>query len=201
MKEEINKSKNDLSTSSEDALIAAIQHDSQPHFRELVQRYLDRVWRVAFRILEDAAEAEDVTQECFVTLWQKRTQISVEKGQLGSWLYKVAFNRALDVKRARKRHPQVELEQDAFASTEESSDQRIATRQHQQMVWQEIVKLPENQMHALVLYYFEEMPVADISQRLGTSELAVRSLLKRGKQGLRNTLAQELLTQGWLHER
>jgi RNA polymerase sigma-70 factor (ECF subfamily) len=201
MTEQVMPSNNDYHTLSDETIISAIQLDSQPHFRELVKRYLDRVWRVAFRILEDAAEAEDVTQECFVTLWQKRAEITVEKGQLGSWLYKVAFNRALDVKRVRRRHPQVELEQDAFSSPDESSDQRIASRQHQQLVWKEMTKLPENQMHALVLYYFEDMPVADISQRLGTSELGVRSLLKRGKQGLRNTLAQELLTEGWLHER
>lgn len=175
-------------------LLAHVKQGNKQSFRLLVDRYIDRVWRVAFRVLEDAAEAEDVTQEVFVTLWQKRQDLSASNGQIGSWLHKVSFNRALDVKRARTRHPSSELEQDKLADETPSHDTTIEQAECRSKVYEEMSKLPENQMMALMLYYFDDLSVKDISQHMDTTEVAVRSLLKRGKAGLRGGLAQELLT-------
>jgi len=181
---------------SDEQLLVATQAGSKKDFRILVQRHLDRVWRVSFRILKDASEAEDVTQEVFVTLWQKRGELTAEKGSIASWLYKVAFHRALDFKRAKTRAAHTELDESNTPSVKPTQQRRMEYQQQSELVWEQLRKLPEGQMHALVLYYFEELTVEEISARMGTTEMGVRSLLKRGKQQLRGNLAQELLHEG-----
>ncbi len=175
----------DASAIDDHQLMAYVKKDSKFHFRQLVARHLDRVWRVAFRVLEDTAEAEDVTQEVFVTLWQKRLEISEEKGQLASWLYKVAFNKALDVKRSKTRHMHTDIDNEQLSSPDPSNEHVIAAKERKAHLLTQMQRLPESQMQVLLLYYFEDMPVKRISQELGTSEMSVRSLLKRGKKGLR----------------
>lgn len=186
-------SANDNAGYSDEQLLTHAKEGSKKHFRMLVQRHLDRVWRVAFRVVKDASEAEDITQEVFVILWQKRAELVPEKGSIGSWLYKVAFNRALDFKRVQKRATHVELDEENTPRIAASQHRNMEYRQQSDAVWQHLSSLPENQRHALVLYYFEELSVEEISARMGTTEMGVRSLLKRGKQQLRGNLAQELL--------
>lgn len=178
---------------SDEQLLQRAQAGSKKDFRILVQRHLDRVWRVSFRIVKDASEAEDITQEVFVILWQKRDELTPEKGSIGSWLYKVAFNRALDSKRAQKRASHVELDEGNTPLVAATQHRKMEHRQQSDTVWEHLRALPENQRSALVLYYFEELSVEEISARMGTTEMGVRSLLKRGKQQLRGNLAQELL--------
>ena len=76
-------------------------------FRALVERHAGLVYAAAHRVLRDATDAEDVSQECFITLARSR---SLPERHLGAWLYTVAVNRAKDhIRGAARRRKREEL--------------------------------------------------------------------------------------------
>src|SRR4030095_4138198 len=102
------------SASMEDSQIIAdfLRTSDEDLFELLVERYKDRVFRLVLSILGPAcaAEAEEVTQEVFVIVY-RQLETFRQESRLGTWIYRIAFNRAIDAKRlAQRRHPHVAAE-------------------------------------------------------------------------------------------
>ena len=82
--------------------MVARARDGDTHaFETLVRRYQRPIYRLAVRMLYDTGEAEDVTQEVFVTAWRRLPEIHDDKA-IRSWLYRIATNRCLNILRSRK---------------------------------------------------------------------------------------------------
>ena len=79
-------------------------HKDFAAFEELLDRYEDKVFRLAFRFVRNETDAKEILQETFLSIWRK---LDTFKGdaQFGSWLYRVATNAALMRLRAQRRHP------------------------------------------------------------------------------------------------
>ncbi len=169
-------------------LIFQIQaENSKPHFRMLVERHLQRLWRIAYNVLQDANEAEDVVQEVFVCVWDKRHDIDETKASFATWVYRITMNRAIDVKRKRKMAT-YDIQELSLSDVAPLADEQVSTQQTQQLLLSLLHELPEKQREALKQFYYEERSVREISKAMKSTEEATRALLKRGRQSLRHMI-------------
>ena len=169
---------------SDEALMAQIRAGSQTAYRRLVNRHLKRTYALARRLTGNEAEAEDVVQDAFLQVWQRRTQWSdVGGARFTTWLYRVVVNRCID----HKRRP-VGQDLETVAEPSDSAPDAVSTS-HRRQVAARLSdaqnKLTPQQRAAVTLFYYENLSNADIAAVMQISVGAVESLLKRARQQLR----------------
>jgi len=162
-------------------------------FAELVRRYRGPVFRLAASILGQAcvSEAEDVAQDVMLRVHHAMPSYRGE-ARFGSWVYRIAFNQALNVKaRARQRMPHVGTEALAARSSADRDphDQLLAARRVQ-AVRECIDELPEVYQSALRLHYWLGASLAEIADLFDAPENTVKSYLHRARRLLRAMLAK-----------
>ena len=167
-------------------LVARYAGGDQTAARALTERHVPHLYALARRMLGDAAEAEDVTQEAMLRLWRIAPRWE-DRAAVGTWLYRVASNLCLDRLRARRR-----LSDDAVPEQADESAGVLARLQagdRAAALHQALAMLPERQRLAIVLRHFEELSNPEIAEMLELSVEAVESLLARGRRTLAAALA------------
>ena len=181
--------KETLSASGDDALMARVVCRDAAAFRIVVDNYARTLHRIAYRMIGDPVEAEDLAQEALTRLWQHAGRWQDGGSGIGAWLTRVTMNLCLD--RLRKRR---------FASDEavpERADDAplapalIAAEQERQRVVAAIAALPDNQRAAIVLTYYEDQPNAAAADTLDMNIKAFESLLLRARGALKRALTSE----------
>ena len=164
---------------SDDDLVARIAARDHAAMRLVADRHAQLVWRVAYRMLGDATEAEDVAQESLLKLWNNADRWQPGGAGIAPWLKKVTVNQCLDRLR-RKR----------FASDEEVPEREdeapLADRQIEAVETGKAVKdciqaLPDRQRAAVILTYYEEQPNNHAAESLEMQLKAFESLLFRAR--------------------
>lgn len=172
----------------ENLIVLILNHGDRKAYNILVQRYLRKIWRLAMSVLHNEAEAEDAVQDVFVSLTKSLEKFDLNGGaKFSTWIYRVALNRCIDIKR-KKRFTGHSDETDTLACDAKSAYHKTCERQMSEKLKDMMDALPEQQKDALQLYYFEEKSVNEICTTLSKSEESIRSLLKRGKAGLKEKM-------------
>lgn len=174
-----------LTTGDED-LLARMQDDDADAYRLLVARHIDRAYGLALRILRSPADAEDVTQDAFVKAWLHRHSWQAGRAKFSTWLYRVIVNRCIDLRRMPKSEWLDDMPEPA-----DDADDSVTLIQRREVYGQleaALARLPTQQRAAVALSYYDDLGNAEIAEVLGTSVSAVESLLKRGRQRLRELL-------------
>jgi RNA polymerase sigma-70 factor (ECF subfamily) len=154
--------------------------------RTVVTRYLPQVLALARRMLNDAAEAEDVAQEAMLRLWQMAPRWR-EDAPVGAWLYRVAHNLSID--RIRRRRPTIDVDTAVdLADPAPTPIERLAARERKSAVERAIAALPERQRTAITLVHTLEMGNIEAAATMEISVEALESLLSRGRRALRAAL-------------
>jgi RNA polymerase sigma-70 factor, ECF subfamily len=178
-------------------LVARAQGGDQKAFAELVCGYRDRVFRLAVSILgkEFVPEAEDVTQEVFLKIHHSLQSFRGES-QFGSWIYRITFNHAVNVKeRARFRSPHVEdTILHRLAASAPGPEKQIQADQRDKALEECIQTLPELYQSALRQYYWFGSGVGEIAELLGVPENTVKSYLHRARKLLHGMLTERGLS-------
>jgi RNA polymerase sigma-70 factor (ECF subfamily) len=178
---------------SDDSLLARIgkggkggKDTDRNAWTELVDRHLPPVTRYASYVLRDAARAEDVAQETFVRLMRKAPDWESGGATLRTWLFRVALNLCIDIKRSRKFEPidTADMLPDPIGT--EQTDARIDL---ERIVRGAIAALPERQQTAIVLVHYEGFSGTEAADALGITVEALESLLARARRALRQSLA------------
>jgi RNA polymerase sigma-70 factor, ECF subfamily len=149
------------------------------------RRYSGPVYSVAFRVLRDSGQAEDVLQEVFLQLWRKPAAFVQNRGSLGAWLVVIARNRAIDVLRRRK--PSSSVEDVVLASPVNVADE-AERNTVMQKVRGVIANLPEEQRKTLQLAYFEGLSHTEIASRTGDPLGTVKTRIRQALITLRKAL-------------
>jgi len=153
----------------------------------LVETYAGLLFRVAHSVLRNRAEAEDVVQDVFVRVMERRHKL-IEIREMRVWLVRIAWNLALD-RRRRIRPEQFDLGfAESLVGAEVSADKAMDEAQRISTVLRELERLPKAEKHALLLAAVEELGTAEMAEVLGRSESAVRALLFRARTRLRERL-------------
>ncbi len=183
----------------DDALVVAIGRGDRDALRVLLERWGPRVRAFLQRTLGSTRDAEDLTQETFVRVYGAATRYR-PSGRFPAWLFRIAGNLARRELRRRKLIALVLGEPDTrpeeiFASlpTSGSFDPESPLRDAEirRAMASALARLPERQRMAVLLRFYEEMPVADIATALGIGTRAAESLLSRATRTLR-ALLQDL---------
>jgi RNA polymerase sigma-70 factor (ECF subfamily) len=167
---------------------AAGDHEA---FRALVERHQDRLVGLCERLLHDRAEALDAAQEVFLKAYRQAGKLK-PKGELYTWLYRVATNHCLN--RLRRRRlvrfvslaPRDDKESAAIdpADTAPDSLQALDAKRRWQATRRSIAALPESQRTVLILARFEGLSYRQIAKTLQITEGAVESRLFRAMRNL-----------------
>jgi len=171
----------------------AFQAGDDAAFEELVREYSQFVFALLRRLLGPAEEIEDLAQESFVRLYRARERYR-PVGRLSTFLYRITYNLALNRIRDRGRQGAASLSSSRDGAPLEVLDPREAARSPSDAtIWSDRVhrglqQLPENQRAALVLQHFDGFDLQQIGDVLGCSDKAVKSLLHRARENLRQIL-------------
>ncbi|WP_456618000.1 RNA polymerase sigma factor [Bradyrhizobium sp. P5_C12] len=155
-------------------------------FRMLVERHIDRAYAIALRIVGNAADAEDVVQDTMLKIWSHRGRWQHGRAKFSTWLYRVISNRCIDLRR-KPRTENVETVPEV-ADGQPGAVELIERNELNGMLELAMQRLPEQQRIAVILSYHESMSNGEIAQVMDTTVAAVESLLKRGRQQLRQLL-------------
>ena len=143
-------------------------------------------------------EAEDIVQEAFLKLWDNPKIWKVGKGaKFTSWFYRIVMNLSLDKIRQNKNKPIQDILIEEIQSGEQGQEQNMEEQQEKIALDSALKELPEKQLMALNLCFYEEMSNKEAADIMGISVKALESLLMRAKTGIKNYLRREnILTEG-----
>lgn len=189
------------------ALMLRVKRGDVPAFEQLVEKYKQPVINVISRTLRDQTEAEDLAQNVFVQVFKSADRYK-PTAKFSTWLFTIARNLCLNEIRRRSRHPAESLE----ASQTEYEDQpvrqfedvktfsptdNVLHSELEQKLQLALDELPENQRTAILLCRQDELSYEDISEVLGCSLSATKSLIHRGRETLKEKLKPYLRTGVW----
>lgn len=168
----------------------ALKAGQSQALRIIYERYASLVYRLALRILTNAQEAEDLTQEIFLNLWRNRGYDPL-RGSLSSYLTTLTRSRAID--KLRSRGTQLKfLQRWGQMITPESSTlsplEMASLSQRSEQVKTAIAQLPANQRQVLEMAYFEGFSQSEIAKKLETPLGTVKSWSRQGLLTLRKNL-------------
>jgi len=171
---------------SDEALMARVGRGDERAYRELARRHVPAMVGLARRILGNAADAEDVTQEAMLRVWTHAPRWQ-PLAAFRTWLTRIVVNLCLDRKRRAAWAP-LEAAGEVADPAPGASEQAQASERDRRLNVA-IAELPARQRTAIALTYGDGMSNAQVAEVLGTTVSAVETLLVRGKQNLRRALA------------
>jgi RNA polymerase sigma-70 factor, ECF subfamily len=169
---------------------SAVSQWSPPTWDEVVREHADRVYRLAYRLAGNRADAEDLTQETFVRVFKSLAEYT--PGTFEGWLHRITTNLFLDMVRRRQRIRFDALPDDAgdrLASREHGPEQAYEDMNLDPEIQAALDALPADFRVAVVLCDLEQLSYEEIAATLGIKVGTVRSRIHRGRVLLRDALA------------
>ena len=179
----------DISQVSDAQLVTAVARFSEVALAEAYRRHGGAVYGLARRVLNNPAEAEDVTQEVFLRLWNQPERFDANRGSLRSFLLAQSHARAvdsirsLDARRAREVRDARRTAHRAYDMDHEVWDLAVADQ-----VARALAELPEEERRAIELAYFEGHTYVEVADLLAQPEGTVKSRIRNGMRRMRAVL-------------
>lgn len=188
------------------ALMRQVKLGDREAFAALVDRYRQPVLNLIYRMVHDAAEAEDLAQNTFVQVFRFAGRYR-ENARFSTWLFTIARNLCLNELRRRARHPAESLEatgshpdsaplQREDAHSPQAPD-AVLHRELEAKIQESLDALPPKQRLAVLLCRNEDLSYEDIAAVLKCSLSATKSLIHRGRETLKQRLKPYLATGNW----
>jgi len=173
------------------SLICQIQEGSHGAFSALVNRHSNRFYRMAYRLVSNKDDAEDIVQEAFLKLWDRPNLWNPGKGtNFTTWFYRVVINLSLD---HRKKKKLMRLPEDIeFADENPDAEVLLDVHQKQAVLERFIQDLPERQQLAVNLCFYEGLSNNEAAQIIGVKVKALQSLVMRAKTTLKYNVKRYL---------
>ena len=173
--------------------MAVPEQETHARVTALVEEYSTTLYRVAYSVTRNTADAEDVVQETFLRVLRHRSKLA-EVRDYRVWLVRIAWNLVLDRKRRAKTRPQVDDFEDlarVLPTSELSAEKRVITAQRHARILALIDTLPAREREVLLLSAVQELSTVEIALVLDTTESTIRSRLYRARHALAALLEQE----------
>lgn len=179
-------------------LIEGIKNGNEPAFSQLVEQYQAMIYNTALGFVQQAEDAEDITQEVFI---QVHRSISSFKGEskLSTWLYRVAVTKSLEYLRSKKRKKRFAFFSAILGNHDEPDNTpadfdhpgiALENKEKAKLLFRATRLLPDNQRTTFILNKTEGLSYREVSEVMQVSVPAVESLLHRAKQHLQKTLEE-----------
>ena len=198
-------SRRDISAARDMLLFERLRAGDGAALEPLMARFASRVFRVASGICASPADAEEVVQDVFLTLFKKAASFE-GRAALGTWLYRIAINTSLNKRRGKRSEVEESLEDllpkflddghrqgdRSFLIADWSSmpDQTLLSLEGRAHVRGAVERLPEHYRAVLILRDVEELSSEEVAEILGESVASVKSRLHRARMALREILTR-----------
>ncbi len=168
--------------------IAAVKGGDAAAYEYLVSKYTKRLVSIAWGIVRNPADAEDLAQDAFVKAFEHISRFKTGE-PFGPWIYRIVTNLALDVMKHRKRFRHEEITDQAPGERRDRADLPALANELAERIDRGIEALPEMQRIVARLYLVDEFGHSEIAKMLGLSEGTVRSHLSLARSKLKQNLA------------
>jgi RNA polymerase sigma-70 factor (ECF subfamily) len=185
----------------ERTLLRRLRDRDERAFRELVETHRDRVFNITYRMLGDRAEAEDVAQEVFISVF-KTIETFREEARFSTWLYRVTVNHCKNrIKYLARRHDRDRDELDetshetngaAGVPRQVQPDRALEGAQLEVLLQEAIAHLDDDQRVVVVLRDVEDLSIEEICEITGLPDGTVKSRLHRARLVLRKRLQRHV---------
>ena len=177
-------------------LIVQLQQGDGQAFKKLVDEWQDMVYNTALGIVQNADDADDITQDVFIQVYQSVSSFKGES-KFSTWLYRIVITKSLDHLKKKKRKKRFGFMQSLFGN---NSDEEIhpeefnhpgvlmENKERAAELFKALQQLPDKQRIAFTLHRLEAQRHQDIAAVMGLSVTAVESLIARAKGNLRQIL-------------
>ncbi|MBV8141669.1 MAG: sigma-70 family RNA polymerase sigma factor [Verrucomicrobia bacterium] len=177
-------------------LIRRIAEGDPSAFDALYKRFSGSLYCLAYRMMNDAKEAEDVLQEGFTYLWRKAASYDPNRSSPFAWAVMITRNKAIDRLRVRQRLEKIRekatSEESFFQNKDETSANEPTLRERSAMVRSALQEIPQEQRQALELAFFGGLTHEQIAERLETPLGTIKARIRRGLLRLRDCLKEGL---------
>ncbi|WP_395078793.1 RNA polymerase sigma factor [Gracilimonas sp.] len=176
------------------SLIERLQDGDEAAFKQLVNDHKDQVYNTCLGFLRNPHDAEDVSQEVFIQVYDSINDFR-EEATLSTWIYRIAVTKSLELIRYRKRQKRFGFFQalnSLFNNPDEQSDEesymhpgiKLENKERAKILFREIDKLTEKQKVAFTLQKVEGLSYQEVADVMEQSLSAVESLIHRAKENL-----------------
>jgi RNA polymerase sigma-70 factor (ECF subfamily) len=191
---------------TDEALVERARAKDEAAFEELVNRYQNKLYRLAMRFVRNESDAQEILQDAFLSAWRNLPSFE-GRAQFGSWMYRVTVNAALMLLRSRNRHPEVTVDDveptvlnDAVAESGQTvranadwsqrPDDQLQSSEMRAHIQTSVEALPDGLRTVFLLRDVEELSTEDTAEMLGLSVPAVKTRLHRARLALREAIAR-----------
>ncbi|MFM9911340.1 MAG: RNA polymerase sigma factor [Chitinophagaceae bacterium] len=177
-------------------LIEHLKKGDENAFKIIVDTWKDMVYNTSLGIVQNAEDAEDVSQEVFVQVYESINQFKGDS-KFSTWLYRIAITKSLDHIRKKKRKKRFAIIQSLFGVNEEEIRHEpnfqhpgvsLENKEKAATLFRAINKLPDNQKAAFTLHKLEGLSYQEVAEIMESTVSSVESLMHRAKGNLKNIL-------------
>ncbi|MYZ42099.1 RNA polymerase sigma factor [Schauerella aestuarii] len=173
-----------------ESLLADCARQRQPALAELYRLTAPHLFPLAKRMLRSKEGAEEVLQECFVTIWQRAAQYSAEQSQVMTWMTRIVRNRCID----RLRRPDLEVSDPdgeiaaAWADDAPGPMSQLQSSQESKRLADCMQTLEGQQRAAIAMAFFDDLSHPEVAERMAAPLGTVKSWVRRGLARLKECL-------------
>ena len=179
-------------------LVLQAQQGNLWAFERLFHKYDKRVLSLAYQLVGNRQDAEDVYQEAFMRVYHKLDKFRFES-DFFTWLYRIVVNCAISYRKKRERHRHQSIEESTERENgwrwtptdpEARPDTLVSTLELREQIRSHLEDLPLMQRVVFTLRFFQDFKIKEIAQIIGCSEGTVKNYIFRSTQKMRKNLAQ-----------
>ena len=180
----------------ETELIELLKQKDRAAFKNIVETWQDMVYNTALGILQNTEDAEDVTQETFIQVYESVSSFKGES-KFSTWVYRITVSKAMDHIRKKKRKKRFAFVQSLYGRNEKPvidppdffhPGVSMESKENAAVLFKAVEQLPGNQKTAFVLNKVEGLSYIEIGNVLEITDAAVDALLQRAKANLKKIL-------------
>ncbi len=179
-------------------LLAKVAQGDRSAFKVLFDLHSNHVYNVCYRMLGNAGDAEEISQDVFVTLWQKAKSIRGD-ARLSTWLHRVAVNKSINYRKrggvfSRIKQimsidtEEVSLAEQLPAPEAERPDIKLESREAGEQLAELMAEIPERQREIYLLHKLEGLSYKEIAEEMNITLASVESLVHRAKLNLQKVM-------------
>jgi RNA polymerase sigma-70 factor (ECF subfamily) len=186
----------DYSTLDDSTLIRLIAHAKTDALSELYNRYFRQVFGLALAVIKDRELAEEITQDVFLRVWAHAKSYQGGQAKANVWLMRIARNRAIDVFRGRKAHPEqqaIDLEYSPVSerTSHDTPQTALELTLQKERIQAAVAQLPDEQQRVVSLMYFQGYTQQEIADLLKTPLGTIKTRARLAMLKLRELLQDE----------
>lgn len=185
-----------LNAEEKTALIEQAKNGNVDSLNVILDTYKSNVYAVAFAMLKNKEDAEDATQQALITIWRNIHHLKKIEA-FETWLYHIAYTRSLNILKSRSHYEVAENDSDDIYTSEVEEDELFLPSEYaeredlRERLFRIIDSLSAVQRETIVLYYFDDKNVTEISEIMDCSEGTVKSRLCHARNYIKNSIMEQ----------